>query len=323
MNQTDFARMLSRLRALHGEAALLLNEPLSKWTTMRVGGPADALFMPRYDYELLSALRTAREFDIPITIIGNGSNLIVRDGGIRGLTIRICARHDDGDSPTGKLWDVKLDGYHLITGAGALLSAVANAATAAGLSGMEALSGIPGTVGGAALMNAGAYEHEMSQVVQSVDAISWNGSSYEHNNYTGTTLNYRYRGSAMMDDSAVITRVTMLLQPDDPAIIKERIADYTQRRKSKQPLTVPSAGSFFKRPPGHFAGKLIEDAGLKGYAVGGAMISPMHAGFVVNNGGATASDIITLMNNVVERVQQNSGVTLEPEVRIIGEDVSP
>ncbi|MDR1263694.1 MAG: UDP-N-acetylmuramate dehydrogenase [Oscillospiraceae bacterium] len=311
------AETLRRIRARYPRAALLENEPLSRWTSFRIGGPSDALFMPRDADELAYALSTARDLGVPSTIIGNGTNLLVRDGGIRGLTIRV-ADHRGGTIALGApLTHIAIDGERMTAGAGALLSAAARAAANVGLSGMEAISGIPGAVGGAAWMNAGAYDGEIARVVASVGALS---KDYEPVEFSGERLAFRYRGSGMMDEGAVIIRVDFILRPDDPRLIAERMADYTKRRKSKQPLSDASAGSFFKRPEGHFAGTLIESAGLKGFAVGGAMVSPMHAGFIVNKGGATARDVLALKDEIIRRVRDVSGIELEPETRVIGED---
>lgn len=302
------------LRALSSgivNPSLRLYEPLAGWTTFRVGGPADALFIPRDESELTKAMRAAHDTNTALTIIGNGSNLLVRDGGIRGLVVRI------GPECEETLTAILAHGNRLTVGAGVTLTASARAAQRAGLSGMEPISGIPGTVGGAAWMNAGAYDGEMSKVVESVRAVSRDGETVA---YEGSAAAFRYRGSAMMDAGAVITRVTFRLSEDDPRLIESRTSEFTKLRKSKQPLSDSSAGSFFKRPSGNFAGKLIDDAGLRGYSVGGAQVSPMHAGFIVNTGGATASDILRLKDEIITRVFDKFGVTLEPEVRILGQD---
>ncbi|MDR1600644.1 MAG: UDP-N-acetylmuramate dehydrogenase [Oscillospiraceae bacterium] len=317
---------IRRVRERFPGAIIHEDEPLSRWTTFRVGGPADALFIPRDEDELAFALSAARASGDPVTVIGNGSNLLVRDGGIRGLTIRVATPRGQSDDQRGGLAGAAIDGVKLDVGAGVTLTAASRLAANAGLSGMEPISGIPGTVGGAAWMNAGAYDGEMAHVVTAVTALTASGPAgdpfdqVERVVFAGSKLAFRYRGSAMMDAGVIITRVEFTLKPDDPALVNGRMADYTRRRKSKQPLSEASAGSFFKRPPGHFAGALIEAAGLKGFAVGGAMVSPTHAGFIVNRGGATAREVIALRDEVVRRVLDNSGVTLEPEVRVIGDE---
>ncbi|MDR0397359.1 MAG: UDP-N-acetylmuramate dehydrogenase [Oscillospiraceae bacterium] len=316
-----------RIRERFPGAAIFEREPASRWTTFRIGGPADALYIPRDENELAFALDAARSSRVPVTIIGNGSNLLVRDGGIRGLTIRVAGHPSRHDGQTA-LAGLTIDGGRIIAGAGASLSAAARLAADAGLTGMEPIGGIPGTVGGAALMNAGAYGGEISLVATAVYALARDDTPGDPSDrpepivFKGNGLAFRYRGSAMMDCGAVITRVEFTLKPDDPALIAERAADYARRRKSKQPLSEASAGSFFKRPPGQFAGALIESAGLKGFAVGGAMVSPMHAGFIINKGGATARDVLALKDEIIRRVFDHSGITLEPEVRVIGDDPS-
>jgi len=302
------------LRALSSgvvNADIRLYEPLSGLTTFKVGGPADALFIPRDESELIKAVRATRDTNTPLTIIGNGSNLLVRDGGIRGLVVRVCPEG------AGGLGAVLAHGDRITCGAGSMLAAASRAAQRAGLAGMEPISGIPATTGGAAWMNAGSYDSEMSRVVESVRAVTKDG---EMVSFEGAALRYRYRGSAMMDTGVIITRVTLRLSEDEPRSIEARTANFTSKRRAKQPLNMPSAGSFFKRPEGHFAGKLIEDAGLKGFAVGGAQVSEIHAGFIVNTGGATASDILRLKDEVTERVFSKFGVRLDPEVRIVGVD---
>ncbi|MDR1570876.1 MAG: UDP-N-acetylmuramate dehydrogenase [Oscillospiraceae bacterium] len=301
-------------------ADIRLYEPLSRWTTFRVGGSADALFIPRDEAELIKAIRAARDTNTPLTVIGNGSNLLVRDGGIRGLVLRIGPECEEALGNTQEPvcgTEPGADNIRLTVGAGVTLSQAARAAQRAGLAGMEAISGIPGSVGGAAWMNAGAYDREMSNIVESVRAIGRDGDALA---FEGDALAFRYRGSAMMDAGVAITRVTFRLTEDDPRAIEERTAQYTAKRRAKQPLAAASAGSFFKRPAGHFAGKLIEDAGLKGLTVGGAQVSQMHAGFIINKGGASAADIIRLKDEVIARVFDKFGVRLEPEVRILGAD---
>lgn len=243
-----------------------------------------------------------------MTIIGNGSNLLVRDGGIRGLVLRI----------SGGLNAIRREGDCLLVQAGASLAAVAAFARDEGLSGMAELGGIPGTVGGGVLMNAGAYGAELAQLVTQAEGVSL--SDGRRVVYPADQLDFAYRHSALMDAGVVITQATLALTPGDPEAIRARMEECAKARREKQPLTLPSAGSTFKRPEGHFAARLIDDCGLRGLTVGGAQVSEKHAGFIVNIGGATARDMLELMRQVEQRVFEQTGVQLEPEVRILGED---
>lgn len=281
--------------------------PMAKWTTMRVGGPADLLVEARSAQDIACVVSETTRLSLPLLVIGNGSNLLVRDGGIRGVVLVI------GD----QMKSVSQDGTQLHVQGGATLTRAARRALDAGLSGLEALSGIPGTVGGGAYMNAGAYGTEFSQVVSAVHALDASGTVRV---LERDALQYGYRTSALMQQQLIVTDVCFALQPDDKEAIATRMADYAKRRRDKQPLSKPSAGSFFKRPEGAFAGALIEQAGLKGMSIGGAEVSQMHAGFLINKGNATASDLLALMVHVQETVHAMSGIMLEPEVRILGCD---
>ncbi|MDR2487549.1 MAG: UDP-N-acetylmuramate dehydrogenase, partial [Clostridiales Family XIII bacterium] len=251
-------------------------------------------------------LRTA---GIPWHLVGKGTNLIVRDGGIRGVVLHI------GDAFSG----IEIGEGSLVTaGAGASLSAVANAAADAGLAGLEALSGIPGSVGGALFMNAGAYGREMSDIVHSAHVYDIFNDNIITVNKEKMRLGYRV--SAFQETGGILLHVTMALSADSPGAIRERMRDYRARRDGKQPMGQPSAGSFFKRPEGAYAGQLIEEAGLKGARQGGASVSEVHAGFIVNDGDASAADVLLLMARVQQTVFEQSGIHLEPEPRIIGED---
>lgn len=285
------------------------NAPMAAHTTLRVGGPADLLVEARCAADVAGALRAAKETDTPVWVAGNGSNMLVLDGGIRGLVIVIA----------GRMADVEVRGTELLAQAGASMGRVAQAAQAAGLSGLEPLSGIPGTVGGAACMNAGCYGLEMSQVIAAIDVLDQGGNASQRR---AEELGFGYRQSALMRDNLVATRVMLSLRPGERDEIAQEMGAFAARRREKQPLSLPSAGSFFKRPKGHFAGALIEQAGLKGLSVGGAQVSELHAGFLVNRGGATAKDFLDLMALVQARVYETSGVRLEPEVRILGCDSS-
>ena len=281
---------------------------MAQYTTFRVGGEADVLVRIAAPQEIGVALRAAKMAGVPVTIVGNGSNLLVRDGGIRGLVLRIG----------GDMASIRRDGERVIAQAGATLGALAKFAQREGLSGLAELAGIPGTVGGGAVMNAGAYGGELSQVIERVDAVAL--SDGKPLSFEGDALGFSYRHSAMMDARAVITEVTLRLTPGDPEAILARMEQLAIARREKQPLEYPSAGSTFKRPEGLFAAKLIDDCGLRGLQIGGAQVSEKHAGFIVNLGDATAKDILALMDEVTKRVRDKTGVTLEPEVRILGED---
>ncbi len=283
--------------------------PMAAWTTLRVGGPADCLVAAGSAEDVAGALRAATEAGEPVLVVGNGSNLLVRDGGIRGLVLVI------GEG----MAKVTVDGDLIHAEAGASLGAVARAAQVAGLTGLEAISGIPGTIGGAACMNAGAYGTEVGAYAVHVEAVDRAGNAVTLDR---EALAFGYRTSAIQAQSLAAVHVTLRLSPGEPEAITKAMRDYAARRREKQPLTLPSAGSFFKRPAGHFAGALIEAAGLKGISVGGAQVSGLHAGFLVNTGGATASDFLNLVALVQARVLETSGVTLEPEVRIVGCDLS-
>lgn len=301
----------------HSLAALLTarhipyfeHAPMAERTTLKVGGPAEYLVEARSAEDIIGALAAAAEAEAPVYVIGNGSNLLVRDAGIRGLVIVVGRA----------MASIEVSGNGLVAAAGAPLARVAQLAQAAGLTGMEALSGIPGTIGGAVCMNAGAYGAEMSQLVtqvQTVDPMAAGGA--EMVTLTAADLGFGYRSSAVMRRGLIATQVSLTLAPKEPVAVAAMMRDFAGKRRDKQPLTLPSAGSFFKRPPGLFAGSLIEGAGLKGTSVGGAQVSEKHAGFLVNTGGATAQDFLDLMEHIQRRVLETNGVLLEPEVRILG-----
>ena len=298
----------SLVQANFAPERIIPRAPMARFTTFRVGGPADVLVSIDSAAEISVALRAAKAANVPVTIIGNGSNLLVRDGGIRGLVMRISQ----------PMSAITREGDTLHVQAGATLPAVAGFAQRSGLEGLAPMAGIPGTIGGAVIMNAGAYGGEMSQVVTCVDAIA--RSDGKPIRFEGRALGFAYRHSAMMDAGVIVTDVTLRLTPGDPDAIARRTEELLVARREKQPLEYPSAGSTFKRPEGAFAAKLIDDAGLKGLRIGDAQVSEKHAGFIVNLGSATASDILALMAEVQSRVRAASGITLEPEVRILGED---
>lgn len=279
--------------------------PMAQYTTLRIGGPAEVMVNIHSADEIAVALRAAKQADAPVTIIGNGSNLLVRDGGIRGLVLRI----------SGGLNTIRREGDCLLVQAGASLAAVAAFARDEGLSGMAELGGIPGTVGGGVFMNAGAYDGEMAQVIDWVDCLDETGAAHRLGK---DELKLGYRTSVFSQLPWSIVGAHLTLATGDETAIREKMADLAQRRRSKQPLEYPSAGSTFKRPVGHFAGGLIEQCGLKGTKVGGAQVSEKHAGFVINAGGATCRDILALIRLVRATVLEQTGVTLEPEVRLLG-----
>lgn len=284
-----------------------INAPMDRYTTFRVGGPADLLAVPETQEEVCSLLREVHRQNVPLTVIGNGSNLLVLDKGVRGIVLKL------GNALKG----LSVDGSTIKVEAGVLLSRLASAAAEGGLAGLEFASGIPGSLGGAVLMNAGAYGGEIGNLVRRVKVVSREGNVRLLDR---EAMDFRYRHSAVMDSGDIILAADLELTRDDPDAIRERITELTRKRVEKQPLNFPSAGSTFKRPPGYFAAALIDQAGLRGYRVGDAQVSEKHTGFVVNRGHATAAEILQLMEDVKERVHTASGVWLEPEVRIIGEE---
>ncbi|MCL1808546.1 MAG: UDP-N-acetylmuramate dehydrogenase [Clostridiales bacterium] len=276
------------------------------YTSFKAGGKASVLIAPNGIGELRQVLAALSQSGIGYMVIGNGTNILVSDNGYRGAIVKI------GEAFS---WIEAAD-CRLVVGAGASMAAAAKAALAAGLAGLEFASGIPGSVGGAVFMNAGAYGSEMKDVVSRVDIISKDGQ--QGYKLSSEDMSFSYRHSSLQDAEDVITGATFELEYGDTGKIKEKMREFAELRNSKQPVSMPSAGSFFKRPSGHFAGKLIEDCGLKGLSVGGASVSALHAGFIVNNGNATATDIIDLMNLVRHTVYDKFAVKLEPEVRVIG-----
>ena len=282
-------------------------EYLRHHTTFKIGGPADLFVEPTTMAELSFALRTIHEFDVPVTIIGCGSNILVKDGGIRGAVVSV--RH------MTQIMDC--NDNVLCIGSGYMLKDASEFAWENGLTGLEFAIGIPGTLGGAVFMNAGAYDGEMSHVVTAVRAVDFQGNIKE---YDASHLDFGYRHSVFHDNHEVIGEVIMTLKPGDKNVTKARMDELTEKRESKQPLEFASAGSTFKRPPGYFAGTLIEQTGLKGLSVGDAQVSHKHAGFVINTGSASAKDVLDLIAEVQRRVYDQHGVHLEPEVRMIGED---
>ena len=277
---------------------------MRQYTTLRLGGKADWLAFPRNAEEIAALYAEAGQAGLPVTVIGHGSNLLVLDGGIRGLVIRV----------EKNMRSIRREGNRLIAQAGAMLGTVAVTAAEAGLTGLEFASGIPGTVGGGMTMNAGAYGGEMSDVTVRVDGITPDGKPVSLNR---DEMRFGYRTSAVKQLDFIVTEVTMELQPGDPAEIRAKMSELNARRAEKQPLDIPSAGSTFKRPEGFFAAALIDQCGLKGCSIGGAQVSRKHAGFLVNN-GSSSRDYLALVRHVQQVVQEQTGIQLEPEIRIVG-----
>ncbi len=284
---------------------ILVDEPMKRHTTFRIGGNADFFISPD-SKQLKQALLLAKQEGIPVTIIGNGSNLLVKDGGIRGLVIEIGKR----------MSGIARDGNRVTAGAGVLLSRLSNLAAKEGLSGLEFASGIPGSLGGAVVMNAGAYGGEMRQVLISAKVLTETG---DFKLLSNEELKLSYRHSCILQNNYIVTEASLKLCERPIEEIRAEMEELKERRMEKQPLEYPSAGSTFKRPEGYFAGKLISDAGLRGYTVGGAQISGKHCGFVINSGEATAADVLKLMDDVRDKVWERFQVKLEPEVKIVGE----
>ena len=289
-----------------GSDNVRLHEPMKKHTTFRIGGPADYYLCPHSIEELQKILQICKEKKIEFFILGNGSNLLVSDKGYRGAVIQLWKNFSD----------ITVKGTTIIVKAGALLSKIAAEALEEGLTGMEFASGIPGTIGGATVMNAGAYGGEMKNINKEVTVLTQEGELLTLSN---EEMKLGYRTSIVKEKGYVVVSVVLQLKKGDKEEIRKVMEDLKERRVTKQPLDMPSAGSTFKRPEGYFAGKLIMDAGLRGFSVGGAQISEKHCGFVVNKGDATAADVLGLIREVQKRVEEQFHVTLEPEVKFLGE----
>lgn len=298
-------QFLTELQNVMGGSGIFMEEPMKKHTTFRVGGPADVLVQPD-ETALAAILALCRQYHVSYSFIGNGSNLLVGDKGIRGVVIEM----------TDPMGNIEVDGTKITAQAGAMLSKIANTAASNGLGGMEFAAGIPGSVGGAVVMNAGAYGGEMKDIIERVYVLDENGAQLELDR---DALDLGYRHSCIPEKKYIVTKVVLELVPRNEAEIRSEMKELNEKRAEKQPLQYPSAGSTFKRPEGYFAGKLIMDAGLRGYQVGGAQVSEKHCGFVINKVDATAADICQLMRDVSDKVQAQFGVVLEPEVKMIGE----
>ena len=287
---------------------VLLNEPMKNHTSFKIGGPADVVIIPKDENQIVEAITLLRENNINFFIMGNGTNLLVKDGGLRCAVIKI----NEG------LNKVHIGDNKIYCEAGALLTAVSKGVARKNLTGMEFANGIPGTIGGAVTMNAGAYGGEMKDIISKVRAIDKDNNIKE---YSNSEMNFRYRGSRVTDEDLIVLSVELELESGDPVKIEEVMSDLTYKRTSKQPLELPSGGSTFKRPVGYFAGKLIEDSGLRGLRHGGAQISEKHCGFVVNVENASCKNVLELIQIVQKTVRDNYDVELETEIKLIGEDL--
>lgn len=291
---------------LLGKDRVLFDEPMSSHTTFRIGGPADIFTMPEDKQQIVAIVKLCKKEQIPFFVLGNGSNLLVSDKGYRGVIIQMDRN----------MSEIKVEGNQIRACAGALLSSVAVAAKNASLTGFEFAGGIPGTLGGAVVMNAGAYGGELKDVLKEAVVLTGDG---ELLTLPAEKLEMGYRTSIIKTSGYLVLEAVIALEKGDQEEIRSRMKELSDRRTEKQPLDYPSAGSTFKRPEGYFAGKLIMDSGLRGYRIGGAQVSEKHCGFVINAGDATAEDVRALMNHVIHTVQEKYGVTLEPEVKFLGE----
>ena len=283
-----------------------IDEKLSDYVNFKVGGPADILLIPNSKEQVIKSIKICKENNIPFYLIGNGSNILVRDGGFRGVVLSLK-----------NVKNIYVDGEKIEAECGVMLKEVSDKAIENSLTGFEFACGIPGTIGGAVFMNAGAYDGEISKVIESAEVIDENCNIIR---LSREELDFGYRSSLVMKKGYTVLSAVFKLEKGQVKTIKELIEDLTNKRESKQPLEYPSVGSTFKRPTGYFAGKLIQDAGLKGYSIGGAAVSEKHSGFVINKGNATAKDITDLIKHIQDEVKKQFGVDLHPEVRIIGEE---
>lgn len=292
---------------IYSEDEIKINELMKEHVNFKVGGPADVLLIPSKAEQIIESIKICKDNNIPYFVIGNGSNLLVKDGGIRGVVIKLT-----------ELTNLEVNETEIKADCGVMLKNLSDKALENSLTGLEFSCGIPGTVGGAVFMNAGAYDGEIKNIIKEAQVIT---SSGEIVTMSKDELELGYRTSKVMKDNLIVISATFKLEKGNKKEIKEKIDDLTQKREEKQPLEYPSAGSTFKRPEGHFAGKLIQDSGLKGYSIGGAAVSSKHSGFVINKGNATAKDILDLIAYIQKEVKKQFGVELHPEVRIIGEDL--
>ena len=298
--------IVSALQAACPGALILTDEPMSRHTTFRVGGPADVVIQPSSPDEVIAAIQAAKEMEQPVFVMGNGSNLLVKDGGMEGVVVLLGER----------MSKITREGRTIRAEAGAMLSRMSREALTGGLKGLVFASGIPGTVGGAVVMNAGAYGGQMSDVLVRAKVLTDGEAKW----MSRDELEMGYRTTRPLKEGGIVLEAEFELEEGNIEELTAETSELSRKRREKQPLSLPSAGSTFKRPEGYFAGALIEQAGLKGASVGGAQVSELHAGFVVNTGDATASDILGLMKKIQDTVFELNGVMLEPEVRIVGRE---
>ena len=304
MNKYD--KFVGLFGKFYDENDIKIDEKLSSYVNFKVGGPADILLIPKSKEQVIKSVEVCKENKIPFYLIGNGSNILVRDGGFRGVVISLK-----------EVNTIIVDGDKIEAECGAMLKAVSDKAMENSLTGFEFACGIPGTIGGAVFMNAGAYDGEIAHVIESAEIIDEECNIVRLSN---KDLDFGYRSSIVMKKGYTVLSAVFKLEKGQVKTIKELVDDLTNKRETKQPLEYPSAGSTIKRPTGYFAGKLIQDAGLKGYSIGGAAVSEKHSGFVINKGNATAKDITDLIKYIQDEVKRQFGVELHPEVRIIGEE---
>jgi len=303
----NYPLALKKLEEILDNNEILVDEPMRNHTYFEIGGTADIIAIPNTIEKLVSVIKLMKEEGVPLFLIGNGSNLLVKDGGIRGCVLK-----------TEAIRRISCDGERITAECGALLKDISDAALDASLGGFEFACGIPGTLGGAVFMNAGAYDGEMSFVLESARVLT---RDLEVVTLKNGDLEMGYRTSAVKSNGYVVLEAVLKLTPGDREAIKAKIDDLTERRNERQPLEYPSAGSTFKRPPGYYAGKLIQDAGLKGYQIGGAQVSEKHSGFVINRDHASAKDVIDLINHIKKTVDSKFGVELNTEILIVGEEL--
>jgi len=306
-NEMETIELYCKLSEKIPSNQLLLRESMKKHTSFHIGGLADILMLPSKSEEIQYAIGLCKQYHYPYMVMGNGSNLLVRDKGIRGLVIKIADRFKN----------IKVEGTMICAQAGVVLSSLSKVALKEKLSGLEFANGIPGTLGGAVSMNAGAYNGETKDIIKKVTILDENEIIRELNLID---LHFGYRSSIIQQQPYTVLKAEIELKKDDYRNIQATMDDLTHRRKEKQPLQYPSAGSTFKRAEGYYTGKLIQDAGLKGMRVGDAQVSELHCGFIINLGNASACDVITLIDKIKEKVKMDSGVDLHPEVKIVGDE---
>lgn len=304
--ELDNIELVKRLASISGEERVLINEPMSRHTSFKIGGPADVLVIPGEMGQLGEMVRYFAAEGIPYMIMGNGTNLLVSDKGIRGVVVKI---YDN-------LQGFTVQGDMLEIEAGMLIAKASKLALENSLSGMEFAEGIPGTIGGAVTMNAGAYVGEMAMIAAETEYMDQEGTVIT---VKGEQHSFAYRTSIIQKTGGIVLKTRLKLTKDDPENIKARMEDFNFKRRNKQPLEWPSAGSVFKRPEGHFTGKLIDDCGLRGFSIGGAQISTRHSGFIINTGGANCEEVLALIRHIQDTVSREFNVQLEPEIRIIGD----